>query len=246
MMTDVTSTPSRRLRTALVVALALPLAAATALPSLAQEGDAPPMPGVAASGDRGPDRDRPDRAMPDRDRPDRDRAGRGYHGQHMMMGDRGGDRDRDRGQRRWHHRQWSGERLAMRLAAAETAAGIKSAQLDAWRTFTAALVDFATPSRPGGMTGDVQSSAPPPPPGADAGTPPPPPPGPAGEARPDRMRPSGFDMLDRMIARVENRAEKAETLKQAKQALEAVLEPGQRVTIERMLMPRRGKDRSMR
>ncbi|WP_097135906.1 hypothetical protein [Rhizobium subbaraonis] len=241
MMTDVTSTPSRRLRKALVIALALPLAAATALPSLAQEGDMSPMPGVAASGDRGPDR-----ARPDRDRPDGDRAGRGYHGQHMMMGERGGDRDRDRGQRRWHHREWSGERLAMRLAAAETAAGIKSAQLDAWRTFTAALVDFATPSRPGDMPGDAQPPAPPPPAGADAGTPPPPPPGPAGEARQDRMRPSGFDMLDRMIARVENRAEKAEKLKQAKQALQAVLEPGQKETIERMLMPNRGKHRGMR
>ena len=38
--------------------------------------------------------------------------------------------------------------VAMKLAAAEQAAGIKSAQLDAWRTFSAALVDFTTFERP--------------------------------------------------------------------------------------------------
>lgn len=273
MITDTLQTRSRALRKALVLALALPLALpmAGALPAMAQDGGSPP----AVTGERGQDASKREARM-DRGHMDRgmDRDRRGYR--HDRDGD--GDRDRDRGHR-WHH-QWSGERLATRLAAAEVAAGIKTAQLDAWRSFTAALVDFATPmphrGRPGGpgtmdddaaggpgegmpmegqmddmSAGDVpagQQAAP----GDAAGAQPPasgaqPPASGTAEqvTRPDgprlgRGRPSGFDFLDRVILRVEDRAAKAERLKTAKSALEAVLEPGQREIIERYLTPKRG------
>lgn len=251
MISNINPIRSTGVRKALVLALALPLATAGVLPALAQEDTGP---SAVTTSDRGPDRDRMDRDRAERG----DRLARGW--------DRHHGRDRDGGDRRWH-REWSGERLAMRLAAAETAAGIKTAQLDAWRTFTAALVDFATPTRGrhgagGAMEEDAAGGMPPegappapapdnaaPPFGDAASAPPPPPPGDAMSAgRPDRAfrpggpgagRPSGLDMLDRMIMRVEDRAAKAEALKTAKADLETVLEPGQREIIERYLTPKR-------
>lgn len=271
MITDTLPTPSRGLRKALVLALALPLALpVTALPALAQEGAPPP----AVAAERGPDAAKDEARMEHRgmDRGMDRRMGRGmdddrrgYHGMHRADRDRR-DGDRDRGHR-WH-RQWSGERLAMRLAAAEVAAGIKTAQLDAWRTFTAALVDFATPmpfhgraGGPGGMdeadggpaggmpmegmtADDMPAEGQQMAPGDAAGAQPP------AAGADDQLtrpggprlggRPSGMDLLDRLIMRVEDRAAKAERLKTAKTALEAVLEPGQRQIIERYLTPKRG------
>ncbi|MDR6755964.1 hypothetical protein J2Y48_001254 [Mycoplana sp. BE70] len=204
---------SRRLRNALALAAALPLMVAPALPAHAQDAGHP--------------------ARAETQSGDRDRMERGYR--HEAHG-----RDRDRGPRRWHGANFA-ERLATRLAAAETAAGIKTAQLDAWRTFTAALVDFATPQRAsmasrdqagdeGAMKGETlaptdeqQAAQTPPAEGTASG----------------RAGPSGLDFLDRMIARAETRAEKAEKLKAAKSALEAVLEPGQKEVLERFLLPPR-------
>ena len=262
MITDIHQTRSGGLRKALVLALALPLAlpmaGAGALPALAQDARPPP----AVSGEREQDMSKREARM-DRGHSDRgmDRGGMD-HDRRGYRHDRDGDRDRVRAHR-WHH-QWSGERLATRLAAAEVAAGIKTSQLDAWRSFTAALVDFATPmphrGRPGGPGGpgegmpmedrmDDTSTGDTPAVGQQAA------PGDAGDApaagtgeqvtRPDsprlgRSRPSGFDFLDRVILRVEDRAAKAERLKTAKSELEAVLEPGQREIIERYLTPKRG------
>ncbi|MBD9371502.1 hypothetical protein IB238_02455 [Rhizobium sp. ARZ01] len=229
-MTDVIPPRSKKIRKGLVLTLALPLAVATGLAALAQDTERPTQPGMMQPGmmqsgmEAGMHGER-----------DGDRMDRGYH-----HGDHG--RDRDRGPRRWQA-GILGERLAIRLAAAETAAGIKVGQLDAWRTFTAAFVDFATPMplRGGMMMDDepamTESEAAEVAPGSEeAQTPPAADQQPAGTDRADR---GGFDMLDRMIARVENRAQKAEKLKAAKSALEGVLEPGQKETIARFLMPPR-------
>ncbi|MFD1327590.1 hypothetical protein [Mycoplana ramosa] len=223
-MTDLNPPHSYKVRTTLVLALALPLVATAALPALAQDAGQPMQPGMMhpgmAAGMHGEHGD--------------DRMDRGYrHGEYRH--------DRDRGPRRWHGAR-VGEWLAMRLAAAETAAGIKTAQLDAWRTFTAAFVDFATPmpARAGMMTDDesmmMEGEEADVAPGSDEAQTPT---GDQQAAGGDRAAQGGFDMLDRMIARVENRAQKAEKLKAAKTALEAVLEPGQKETITRFLMPRR-------
>lgn len=236
-MTDVIPTRSGPLRKALVLALALPLASASVLPALAQDAGMQMhhKMGADGGGDRGDDRGRMDR---------------GYrHGDRDM--DRGRGMDRDRDFHRWHGPSFA-ERLAIKLAGAETAAGIKSSQLDAWRTFTAALVDFSTFQRPSMMdrdqaggedemddeamapADDQQAAAP----DATEAAPTAPPPATGPDAAPDRAGRSGMDFLDRLIARAETRAEKAAKLKAAKTQLETVLEPGQREIIERFLMPR--------
>lgn len=222
-MTDVIPTRTRSLRKAFALAVAVPLAASLALPVVAQ--------------DNRPERPRMEAGMHGERGDDRGRMERGYrHGEH------GRDRDRDHGPRRWHGPAF-GERLAMRLAAAENAAGIKTAQLDAWRTFSAALVDFATFQRPsmGPRDADDEMDDEAMAPGDDepavtdggeaAEAPAAPGPGPGAS--------SGMDLLDRLIARAENRAEKAARLKAAKTALEAVLEPGQKQIIQRYLTPHR-------
>lgn len=239
-MTDLNPTHSQKFRKALALALALPLVAAPVLPALAQESGAPIQPGMMHSGMMQPNMMQSGMMQPGMQagmhgERHGDRMDRGYrHGEH--------GRDRDRGPRRWYGAVF-GERLAMRLAAAETAAGIKTAQLDVWRTFTAALVDFATPMPPrrGGMMMDdesmmMQGEETDADPGSDEAQTPT---GDQQAAGGDRGAQGGFDMLDRMIARVENRAEKAEKLKTAKSALEAVLQPGQKETIARFLMPQR-------
>lgn len=232
-MTDVIPTRPKQFRKVLVLALALPLAVATGLAALAQDTERPMQTGMMQPGMMQPGMMQPVIEVGMHGERDNDRMDRGY---------RQGERERERGPRRWHG-AFFGERLAMRLAAAEIAAGIKVAQLDAWRTFTAAFVDFATPMPPrGGMMVDDESAmtegeeAETAPDGEEAQTPPAADQQPAGADRADR---SGFDVLDRMIARVESRAEKAEKLKAAKSALEAVLEPGQKETIARFLMPSR-------
>lgn len=232
-MTDLNPTHSQKFRKALVLALALPLVAAPVLPALAQDSGAPMQPGMMHSGMMQPNMMQSGMMQGGmHGERDGDRMDRGY---------RHGGRDRDRGPRRWPGAVF-GERLAMRLAAAETAAGIKTAQLDAWRTFTAALVDFATPMPRGGMMMDdesmmMQGEETDADTGSDEAQTPP-----AADQQPaggDRAAQGGFDMLDRMIARIEGRAQKAEKLKAAKTAMEAVLQPGQKETIARFLMPQR-------
>ncbi|TPW27767.1 hypothetical protein [Pararhizobium mangrovi] len=48
-------------------------------------------------------------------------------------------------------------KLAGKLAAVETAIGVRSDQLDAWRAFTSALVDFVGPPDFGDMAGDTDN-----------------------------------------------------------------------------------------
>ena len=108
-------------RPLLALALVLPVAAGGFMPAFAQD-------------DRGDDR--PTRME--------ERAERGERGFRPPMA-----HERDRGRhdgRHWsrHGRPPISHFVAMKLAAAEQAVGIKSAQLDAWRTFSAALVDFTT------------------------------------------------------------------------------------------------------
>ncbi|PTM98629.1 hypothetical protein C7449_101294 [Mycoplana dimorpha] len=232
MISDVIQNRSRALRTtfALALALALPLAAVPPL-AHAQDSGPPERPNVQGGDPMGRDQNRD-----------------GMERSHMNAP--GWQRDRAA---RWHGRL-RGEWLAIRLAGAEQAAGIKTGQLDAWRTFTAALIDFVTPMplRPGeaaadaaeeemmeqGASGPDQAETPP---GAAEQAPPDmtgqqaPMQGSGGAPRPDGMRSS--DILDRIIARAEDRAVKAERLKAAKAQLEAVLEPGQRETLERFMMP---------
>jgi len=107
------------------------------------------------------------------------------HGMHGMHGH--GMRGADRAMR-----------LAKHLSTMETLLGIRSDQLDAWRAFTAAAIDFASPSRPKPMD--------------DAD-------------KPDRGE--AFAMADRMADRAIARAEKAKALKDAVAALRQKLTPEQ-------------------
>lgn len=230
-MSDVIQTRSRALRTTFALALALALPLAAAAPAHAQDSGPPERPNAQGGDPMGRDQNRD-----------------GMERNHMNAP--GWQRDRAA---RWHGRL-RGEWLAIRLAGAEQAAGIKTGQLDAWRTFTAALIDFVTPMplRPGDTAADAAEEemmgqgAPGPdqaetPPGAAEQAPPDmtgqqaPMQGPGGAPRPDGMRSS--DILDRIIARAEDRAVKAERLKAAKAQLEGVLEPGQREALERFMMP---------
>ncbi|MFD1704003.1 hypothetical protein ACFSCV_13440 [Methylopila henanensis] len=110
-------------------------------------------------------------------------------------------------------------KLAGRLAAAEVAIGVRGDQLDTWRAFTAAAVDFVKPPRPAG-----------------------PRPGPDGDERgPDRPR-GVLDFADRMADRTIERAEKAKTLKAAAEALRQKLTPEQIAQLDSMpLGPRHGE-----
>lgn len=113
-----------------------------------------------------------------------------------------------------HRRRPIGLRIAARLSQTETYVGITSAQLDAWRAYTSALIDFferPARDRPGG-------------PGPAAAPPPPPSQGQRGPTPTDAAPALFADHLaDRAIAR----AEKARTLKTALDALRAQLTPEQ-------------------
>ncbi|QRM54703.1 Spy/CpxP family protein refolding chaperone [Sinorhizobium sp. BG8] len=248
-MTNLVKDTQRRFRAGLALAIILPLTAAVTIPAIAQ------------------DRDQPPGAMEDRIQPDADRAdGRDMPPRfHMRDRDRDGDRDmrplmwhdmaRDMGPRHGPRRgPPMAEMIAIKLAAAEQAAGIKSSQLDAWRTFSAALIDFMQPSRPDMPPADAPDDAADAAPDAapDAGQQPP-----AGGAdqatADDAQRPgdrpgrdgdrrgfrdmNAFELLDRLVARAESRAEKAEKLKAALTQLQAVLEPEQKAKLEKLLLP---------
>ncbi|GLK56142.1 hypothetical protein GCM10008170_21610 [Methylopila capsulata] len=127
----------------------------------------------------------------------------------------------ERGPRHWQrgeHRQRFAMKLAERLAAAEVAIGVKSDQLDTWRAFTAAAVDFVTPPERRGPKPDAQ----------------------AGEqtATPSR---GVLGMADRMADRAIERAEKGKALKAATDALRQKLTPEQLAKLDQFALgPRHG------
>ncbi|MFJ5489334.1 Spy/CpxP family protein refolding chaperone, partial [Hansschlegelia beijingensis] len=123
----------------------------------------------------------------------------GMHGMHGMS------RHGMRGARR---AMW----LAERLTAMETLLGIRNDQLDAWRAFTAAAIDFVSPLRPK----------------------------PAGEG--DKPADAeAFAMADRMADKAIARAEKAKVLKEAIAALRQKLTPEQLERVKSVEAEMRGR-----
>lgn len=122
-------------------------------------------------------------------------------------------------------------RLAEKLAAVETAIGVRSDQMDAWRDFTSKLMAFATPelrmhqwhrhagspSEPPLKAGNAQGDATPPsvPPAKDVG--------------------KDFGPLAHIVDRAIQRGEQAKQLKAAMDKLDGVLTP-QQIQMARSLM----------
>lgn len=106
----------------------------------------------------------------------------------------------------------AGMHMAEKLSAMETALGIRSNQLDAWRKYTSSLVDLV----------DVT---------------PPPPPAPDAKPAPDAVKPIfGEPIADRAI----DRAEKAKKFKTAAEELRKVLDADQLNKLERYALPHPG------
>lgn len=141
-------------------------------------------------------------------RGDRDMRGKRHMRGYREGREHGKWHKRDRGERHGRHhgeRRGGPMQLAARLSAVETYVGIRSDQLDAWRGYTTALIDFFDRPGPRVRGGQGRPMAP-------------------GDAGAQGDRPLMAEMMaDRAIAR----AAKAETLKQAVQALRDVLTPDQ-------------------
>ncbi|WLT08670.1 hypothetical protein RAM19_11900 [Bartonella apihabitans] len=106
----------------------------------------------------------------------------------------------------------AGMHMAEKLSAMETALGIRTNQLDAWRKYTSSLVDLV----------DVT---------------PPPPPAPDAKPAPDAVKPIfGEPIADRAI----DRAEKAKKFKTAAEELRKVLDADQLSKLERYALPHPG------
>lgn len=231
---------SKLTATALVSTLAIvPVAAgvvAVTLPARAQTDTARPAPPPPPGPKEGPKAE--------------------HHGDRM-----GGDMNRDRGGHHgWregraadHHGRYHRNhamRLAKQLAGVETAIGIRSDQLDAWRRFTSLLVAFASPQWPDmAMTGpddedaDGDPAMAPDAATSDEG---------AGDDAAMAPAPSGdttgtetdagsssFGPLGFMVDRAIERGDKAKELKDAMAKLDTVLTPEQKQAA-RMLMRHQG------
>lgn len=106
----------------------------------------------------------------------------------------------------------AGMHMAEKLAAMETAVGIRSNQLDAWRKYTSSLVDLVEVT-------------------------PPPAPAPDAKPAPDAVKPIfGEPIADRTI----DRAEKAKKFKTAAEELRKVLDADQLQKLERYALPHHG------
>lgn len=106
----------------------------------------------------------------------------------------------------------AGMHMAEKLSAMETAVGIRSNQLDAWRKYTSSLVDLV----------DLT---------------PPPAPAPDAKPAPDAVKPIfGEPIADRAL----DRAEKAKKFKDAASELRKVLDADQLAKLERYALPHPG------
>lgn len=171
-----------------------------------------------------------------------DRGDRGPRRASDRGKDRAGPRDEARKMGRMgrhghaRHRQPLGLRIAERLAQTETYVGITSAQLDLWRAYSTALIDFfERPARDRGPGGPRPSAAPPPAAQGEAG------------AAPAEAAPVLF--AERLADRAIERAERATALKTALDALRAELSPEQLDRLaraERAFDPHRGLHHSGR
>lgn len=216
---------SKLARVALISALAaVPLGAGVAglsLPAAAQTAQSPTPPPPM----QGQDWQRGGPGM----------RGPGMHG--MGPDDRGHWGGRFGGMGYGHHHANRQMRLAEKLAAVETAIGVRSDQLDAWRDFTSKLIAFATPPWQQNRASGPNKAA-----GGN-------PPMKAGNARGDATLPdvppakdsgSKFGMLDRMIDGAIQRGDEARQLKDSLQKLESVLTPEQIQTARMLMRPERG------
>ena len=243
MTTDRKNTAVRRTRSRALIGLsAAALMLGTTAGAMAQQPPAPPPPPAHAGPDGGPQggpRGGPG-AMPPRwagpmdrhDGPGDHRFWRDHQGGAGPMGPHHG-----------MHDMFSPARLAVALSAMETGIGIRPDQMDAWRSFTSALVAFAEASEPtfGGMgPGGFRMM-----PNADASGPADRPGGPGmmgqdataadqdtgPDASGDPAGPGaslpGFRILERITDRAIARGEKAQELKQALANVESVLTPQQ-------------------
>lgn len=140
---------------------------------------------------------------------------------------------------RHRHHGWGENRqmkLAEKLAAVETAIGVRSDQLDAWRDFTSKLIAFATPERPmhkrPGMVG--APGQPPVKAGNPQGDATPPSPPPAKNTQKD------FGPLARMVDGAIHRGDEAKQLKASMDKLETVLTPQQIQMARQLMRPEHG------
>ena len=225
MTIDRKTTAVRRTRSRALIGLsAAALMLGTTAGVMAQQPPAPPPPPAHAGANGGPQG-----------------GPRGGPGNHGFWGDHHGERG-PMGPHHGMHGMFSPARLAVALSAMETGSGIRPDQMDAWRSFTGALIAFAEASEPpfGGMgpggfrmmpnAGATGPAGMPGGPGmmgedataADQET------GPAanGPAGPGASLP-GFRILDRITDRAIARGEKAQELKQALANVESALTPQQ-------------------